>query len=130
MVITRHGCSWPGPRSATSLVAPLQAFLDTLAVERGLSTHTVEAYRRGLLHHFRFLVSTGHTDPGGVEELQLILYLGALRRTNLAPATVVRRLSRCRAFYRHLVREEVIVADPTAHLPPPPPPPPPSRAHR
>jgi integrase/recombinase XerD len=97
--------------------SPLQAFLDTLAVERGLSTHTVEAYGRDLRHHFRFLAEAGVIAPRAVEEVHLILYLGSLRRAGLAPATVMRRLSAVRAFYRYLVREELLTTDPTTNLP-------------
>ena len=95
----------------------LQGFLDTLAVERGLSVNTLQAYRRDLEHHLHFLVESGLSRPKSVEELHLILYLGLLRRSQLAPATVMRRLSALRAFYRHLVREEALTADPTANLP-------------
>jgi integrase/recombinase XerD len=95
----------------------LQAFLDTLAVERGVSANTLAAYRRDLTHHLRFLQESGIARLRSAEELHLILYLGTLRRSKLAPATVMRRLSALRAFYRHLVREEALTADPTANLP-------------
>ncbi len=94
-----------------------QVFLDVLAVERGLSAHTVQAYRRDLQDHLEFLIASGITRLREVEEVHLLLYLGAQRRAGLAPASVMRRLSAVRAFYRHLVREEVRRTDPTAHLP-------------
>jgi integrase/recombinase XerD len=96
----------------------LRAFLDSLAVERGLSANTLQAYRRDLLHHLRFLLSRGIGEATGVKESHLIAYLGQLRRSAAAPATVMRKLSALRAFYRHLVREERIPADPTTNLPP------------
>ena len=95
----------------------LQGFLDTLAVERGLAANTLACYRRDLVHHLHFLRESGVGRLKSVEELHLILYLGALRRAKLAPATVMRRLSALRSFYRHLVREEALAADPTANLP-------------
>jgi integrase/recombinase XerD len=101
-----------------SLSGALQAFLDGLAVERGLSVNTVQAYRRDLLHHLRFLASRGLDHPGKAEESHLIVYLGQLRRAGAAAATVMRKLSALRAFYRSLVRDELIPADPTANLPP------------
>jgi integrase/recombinase XerD len=52
-----------------------------------------------------------------VDESRLIVYLGRLRRGGAAPATVMRKLSSLRTFYRHLVREEAISSDPTANLP-------------
>ncbi len=98
-------------------IEALQAFLDGLAVERGLSQNTVQAYRRDLLQHLRALVVRGVTDLGRVDESHLIVYLGQIRRSGAAATTVMRKLSAIRAFYRYLVREEQIVADPTTNLP-------------
>ncbi len=95
----------------------LQAFLDSLAVERGLSANTIEAYERDLAQHLRFLSEKGLADFGTLEESQLIVYVGRLRRSGAAPATVVRKVSALRGFYRYLVREGVIAADPTSNLP-------------
>ena len=95
----------------------MQAFLDSLAVERGLSGNTIQAYQRDLLHHLRFLNSQGIRELTAVEESHLIVYLGRLRRSSAAPATVMRKLSALRTFYRYLVREEVISTDPTSNLP-------------
>jgi integrase/recombinase XerD len=95
----------------------LRAFLDSLAVERGLALNTVQAYERDLAHHLRFLTAQGVDEVGAVEESHLIMFLGRLRRSGSAPATVMRKLSALRSFYRHLAREEVISADPTANLP-------------
>ena len=97
--------------------AALQAFLDKLAVERGLSPNTIRAYARDLRDHLRFLHSQGIGDFDAVDESHLIVYLGRLRRASAAPATVMRKLSAIRTFYRHLAREEAIPADPTANLP-------------
>jgi integrase/recombinase XerD len=97
--------------------AALQAFLDSLAVERGLSPNTIAAYERDLREHLAFLAARGVRDLGAVEESYLIVYLGRLRRSGTAPATVMRKLSAIRGLYRHLAREEQISADPTANLP-------------
>jgi integrase/recombinase XerD len=95
----------------------LQVFLDSLAVERGLSPNTISAYQRDLREHLAFLVSRGVRDLAAVDESHLIVYLGRLRRSGTAPATVMRKLSSVRGFYRHLAREEMLAADPTANLP-------------
>jgi len=102
-----------------ALTEALQTFLDTLVVERGLSPNTVQAYRRDLTDHLRFLTTHGLQALSAVEESHLLLYLGYLRRLQAAPATVMRKLSAVRTFYRNLVREEAIPSDPTANLPAP-----------
>ena len=95
----------------------LESFLDGLAVERGLSPNTIAAYRRDVREHLRFLQSQAIESLAAVDESHLIVYLGRLRRGSTAPATVTRKLSAVRSFYRYLVREEQIPADPTANLP-------------
>ena len=99
---------------------PLRAFLDSLAVERGLSPNTISAYQRDLGEHLAFVASRGVGDLAQVDESHLILYLGRLRRAGAAPATVMRKLSSARGFYRYLAREERLLGDPTANLPPAP----------
>jgi integrase/recombinase XerD len=99
------------------LAEALQAFLDTLAVERGLSQNTIQAYRRDLTHHLTALVAHGTEDLRRVDESHLIVYLGQLRRAGASAATVMRKLSALRAFYRNLVREEKVASDPTTNLP-------------
>jgi integrase/recombinase XerD len=104
-------------RLPAAFAQPLQAFLDGLAVERGLSVNTIDAYRRDLTHHLHFLGGQDVEDLSAVEESQLIVYLGRLRRAGAAPATVMRKMSALRTFYRYLMREEAIAADPTSNLP-------------
>jgi len=104
-------------RLPAAFAQPLQAFLDGLAVERGLSVNTIDAYRRDLTHHLHFLGGQDVEDLSGVDESQLIVYLGRLRRGGAAPATVMRKMSALRTFYRYLMREEAIASDPTSNLP-------------
>lgn len=104
-------------RLPTAFAQPLQAFLDGLAIERGLSVNTIDAYRRDLTHHLHFLGGQNVEELSAVEESQLIVYLGRLRRAGAAPATVMRKMSALRTFYRYLMREEAIAADPTSNLP-------------
>jgi integrase/recombinase XerD len=102
-----------------AFAAALEAFLDGLAVERGLSNNTIEAYQRDLRQHLEMLAARKITRPSAVQESHIILYLGHLRRSGAAPATVMRKVSALRSFYRYLVREEIIAADPCANLPAP-----------
>lgn len=101
----------------TAHQATLQSFLDSLAVERGLSANTLSAYERDLRDHLLFLQGQGVGSLLEVEESHIIMYLGRLRRAGAAPSTVTRRLSAMRSFYRHLAREEAIPGDPTTNVP-------------
>ncbi len=83
--------------------ALIDDFLDTLALERGASRHTVTAYRTDLAALAGFLQAEG-LDPDRLRGPDLEPYAAGLRRDGLAPATVRRRLAAARSFLRHRVR--------------------------
>jgi integrase/recombinase XerD len=95
-------------------------FLAYLELERGLSRHTLEAYRSDLLQLGAFL------DRRGVSALEarhadLAAFLSELAsgsdsRPPVAAATLQRKAACMRSFYRHLRREGIVEHDPTADL--------------
>jgi integrase/recombinase XerD len=93
-------------------------FMDYLSVERGLSRHTLEAYRRDLLRYVRFLADQGITDPIRAGEADIAGFLGHLSASEYAPgrrymaSSVARTLAAVRSFHRFLVREGDTPADP------------------
>jgi integrase/recombinase XerD len=92
-------------------------FLDYLALERGLARNSLAAYRRDLEGHADFLRETcGKTDAASVSEGDLIQYLSALHRGHAATATICRKLTAARQFYRYLMAESLLRADPTANV--------------
>jgi len=91
----------------------LDQFLDALWAERGLSRNTLQSYRydlNQLAAHLRRqdrdLYSAGREDLLGFLALQL--------RAGRSPRSLSRYLSGFRQFYRWLLREGRIRADPTA----------------
>ena len=94
---------------------PVAGFLGTLQTERGVSRHTLVAYRRDLADFDRFLARDGHrvTD---VRADDVVSYLEHVRGRGLKPASIARRLAAVRGLYRHLVREETLTRDPTEHV--------------
>ncbi len=93
-------------------------WVDALAVERGLSEHTVAAYRRDLERLGRELAERGE-DLLTADAAALAAHLRALRRQGLAPRSVRRALSSIRSFYAHLVTEGERADDPAVNLLPP-----------
>jgi len=90
-------------------------FLAHLAVERNLSPRTVEAYRRDLQQFDAWLGARG-VGLDGVERATLRSYLGKRRDDGLSARSSARALSALRSFFRFLVNNEILVADPTANL--------------
>ena len=90
----------------------IDAHLDYLWLERGLSRATLEGYRQDL----NDLANWFQQDIAAATEADLQGYLAARLAARRSPRTVARFLSTARGFYRHLVEIGVNSADPTANL--------------
>jgi integrase/recombinase XerD len=93
-------------------------FLAYLEFERGLSRNTLEAYRSDLLQYGAHLAGR---DPLAVTHSDLAAFVDALARGDgdrppVAPATLQRKVACLRSFHRHLRRQGMLQADPTANL--------------
>jgi len=98
------------------MTADLQAFLDQLGYERGLSVHTRAAYRRDLESLAAWLARMGVGSWSAVTRDAVTAYLQEQRGAGLADATVARRLVAIRVFFRFLVSEGRVAADVTEIL--------------
>lgn len=93
-------------------------FLDYLTFERNVSPNTISAYRDDLESFIGFLCNDYLTmgrdqlDLKRVDHLAVRSYLAHLARRKLARATVARHLSALRTFFKFLVREEIVEANP------------------
>jgi integrase/recombinase XerD len=97
-------------------------FLAHLEFERGLARNTLDAYRTDLLQYGAFLNGRGRsaTDAEHADIADFLADLATGRgQPPCSPATINRKTACLRSFYRHLRREELIDADPTAALSPP-----------
>jgi integrase/recombinase XerC len=100
-----------------ALGAGLARFLDHLAVEKQASAHTLDAYRRDLAVLRGWAESQGIAHWGAVDGLALRAFVAEQHAgRGLAPASVQRRLSACRALFRWLLKHGEIAADPSAGL--------------
>jgi integrase/recombinase XerD len=83
-----------------------------MAVERGASVHTLDAYRRDLADYHAFLegrgLSEATADPAAVQA-----YMAGLSKAGLAANTMARRLSALRQFHRFVYLEGTRSDDPT-----------------
>ena len=97
---------------------PIGRFLDYVAVERGLSQNTLEAYRRDLARYATFLRDRGVSSPALAGEPQISAFVAHLSESEYAPgkayrpSSVARSLAAVRSFHRFLVREGDADVDP------------------
>ncbi|KPJ77097.1 MAG: recombinase XerD [Deltaproteobacteria bacterium SG8_13] len=89
-------------------------YINYLLVEKGLSATTIDAYSADLSRYTAYLTASG---AGGVSDndTQLLLrYLIDMRDEGLTPRSRARHLVSIRGFYRFLVQEKILPADPAA----------------
>jgi integrase/recombinase XerC len=94
----------------------IEAFLAHLQVERRMSAHTLDAYRRDLAALQGWADAQGHGGADALDGEQLRAFVGAEHRRGLSPKSLQRRLSACRSFYAWLLRHGRIGASPAARL--------------
>ncbi|MDY0007615.1 MAG: site-specific tyrosine recombinase XerD [Spongiibacteraceae bacterium] len=91
----------------------VDSYLDALWLEKGLSENTLAAYRRDLRGVARWLRARDRTLMAAGRDT-LLDYLADLSAHK--PRSKARLLSSLRGFYRYLLREGRLSADPTLHL--------------
>lgn len=94
----------------------LRAFIDYLAVERGLARNTLEAYERDITNYLNFLTESGVASIEETASAQVLAFMAAGKRGGMAASTVFRRQVAIRAFYKFLTEERVLPADPTSTM--------------
>ena len=96
------------------LVGLYRRFLAALRDERGASEHTLRAYRRELGSFAAFLAKElgEGADIGSVGHLQIRAYLGILYERGLTKTSVARALAVVRSWFKWLVKEGLVAANP------------------
>lgn len=93
----------------------IDGFVDSLWMERGLSAHTLAAYRADLEGFARWLSGEGATLLSAGRD-KVLDYLAARYREGARPRSTARLLSSLRRFYRLQIRDGRLQADPTTQV--------------
>jgi integrase/recombinase XerD len=99
----------------------VERFLDHLRFERGLSEATVQAYEHDIVRLASFSRTLDRITPGDVTTQDLRHFILLLKDVGLAPSSIARNLSAVRTFFRFLLGENLVVADPSERIDPPKP---------
>lgn len=99
----------------------LDAYLRHVTIERGLSAHTVAAYRRDLGPYRQWLADRGIDDSTQVTAALVSDYIAERAASDPPPAatSLARLQSSVRGMHRYLVVEGIDPIDPTTHVRPP-----------
>ncbi|MEM9056419.1 MAG: tyrosine recombinase XerC [Pseudomonadota bacterium] len=91
-------------------------FLRSLAGERRLSGHTLDAYRRDLAKFDDFCRDENLSTWQDVNAWQLRRFAAAMHRKGLSARSIARRLSTLRSFFGFLTAEGILDANPAADV--------------
>ena len=89
----------------------LEGFIRHLELERQLSRYTVRNYRTDLEGFLVFLRDDGVTSLNEVDRPSLRRYSARLLEQKYFKASIARKLSALRSFYRFLIREDLVISD-------------------
>ena len=106
-------------RAAAARDPGIGAFLRHLSAESNASGHTSAAYWQDATQFAQFRWGVPPQPPfdwDGVTRLDARAFLAALAKAELEPASIRRKLSALRTFFRFLRREGLAEADPFANL--------------
>lgn len=98
----------------------LDAFLEVLYLEKGLSDNTLSAYQTDLRQLCRFLTQQ---NPNfalvDITDIEIRSYLSHRQATNVSARSTARTLSSLKTFIRYCLSEKIRDDDPLRHIKPP-----------
>ncbi|MEP6509149.1 MAG: site-specific tyrosine recombinase XerD [Gemmatimonadales bacterium] len=94
----------------------LERFSDHLAVEKGSSPRTSEAYMRDLARFATFCQIKGAATPAAASAKILREYIYHLKDLGLSPSSIRRNISAVRSYFKFMLGEGELVRDPSERL--------------
>lgn len=95
----------------------IDSYLNFLAVEKGASLHTLDAYGRDLGRYAQFMAKKGITAEK-IKPDSIVSFLGELKQQGMSSRSVNRVLAAMRGFHKFLLRERAAEEDPAGHIEP------------
>ena len=95
--------------------ADIARYLEHLGIERRMSAHTLDAYRRDLQALAAWCEGQG-LDVAALQGDDVRAFIAAEHRRGLTPRSVQRRLSGCRSFYAWMHRRGLVAGNPAAGI--------------
>ena len=93
----------------------LDAFIDNIWIEKGLSQNTLDSYRSDL-EQFSSWLKKNNLTYIKTSKKEILSYLSFLFQKGLGSKTVARKLSSLKSFFRYLVFKSIISIDPSSDV--------------
>ena len=93
----------------------LDAFIDNIWIEKGLSQNTLDSYRSDL-EQFSSWLEKNNLSYIKTSKKEILSYLSFLFQKGLGSKTVARKLSSLKSFFRYLVFKSIISNDPSSEV--------------
>ena len=93
----------------------LDAFIDNIWIEKGLSQNTLDSYRSDL-EQFSSWLEKNNLNYIKTSKKEILSYLSFLFQKGLGSKTVARKLSSLKSFFRYLVFKSIIPSDPSSEI--------------
>ena len=87
-------------------------FLTMLRVERNVSVHTMDAYKRDINQYLMYLGDLDFKNLSDVKSTHVRDYIRVLNDGGMAPASISRIISSIRTYYRFLSSENILSENP------------------
>ena len=94
----------------------IDEYLNYLAVEKGASRLTIEAYSHDLNRFVNLVQNRGKQEAADITPDEIISYLEQVKKDGLNVRSVNRGLAAVRGFFKFLLREKKINANPVANI--------------
>lgn len=93
-----------------------QTYLDYLIIEKGLSHNTILSYSEDLIRFLNFLEKNKIDTIHGVDTTTILAWLIDLAKNGLSAKSRARHLISIRGFFKYLLNEKIIIANPLKNV--------------
>ncbi len=96
----------------------IEDFLRFMALEKGASPHTLEAYRRDLTKYAQFMTNRGIEQLKGIGTGEILAFFWEIKQDGLKATSSNRQLATLRSFYKYLLQRKLLTDNPVARIDP------------
>lgn len=97
-------------------IQTLSEYLEYMEVEKGLSSNTIDAYRRDLTAFLELCAVLGAEELTQIQRTHVSSYIMDLRDKKYSPTSVMRKVASLRGFFKWLCANEICILNPTLTL--------------